>query len=73
MEFVGEIVAELIGLNRSSYQWVIDTVEEDERRRRHKEGIDARRKEMIADVKEHRDAKQADHAEGGQSSSSDDE
>lgn len=31
MEFLGEVFAEVLGLNRSSYQWVIDSVEHDER------------------------------------------
>jgi hypothetical protein len=73
MEFVGEIIAELVGLNRSTYQWVIDTVDEDERRRRRRAEIDENRREMAADVKELRDAKKAAQAEGGDSSDSDDE
>jgi hypothetical protein len=27
MEFVGEVVSELLGFNTSKYQWVIDIVE----------------------------------------------
>mmetsp|Transcript_18678 Transcript_18678/g.24315 ORF Transcript_18678/g.24315 Transcript_18678/m.24315 type:complete len:122 (-) Transcript_18678:306-671(-) len=66
MEFVGEVLAELIGLNKSTYQWVIDSMDEEERRKSHREEINSRRRETIADVLEVNRAKKMDQAEGGE-------
>ena len=74
MEFVGEILGELMGLNRSHYQWVIDSMDEEERRRNRRRELESRRIEMAANEKELRDAQrassEADLAEGGRKSSS---
>mmetsp|Transcript_68795 Transcript_68795/g.138305 ORF Transcript_68795/g.138305 Transcript_68795/m.138305 type:complete len:91 (+) Transcript_68795:221-493(+) len=72
MEFVGEIFAELLGLNQSSYQWVIDSVEHDERVRKRSEELARYRRRMVADLREHKEAEIAEAAEtgeGGQSGS----
>ena len=73
MEFVGEIIAEMVGMNQSRYQWVIDTVAEDERRERRKQEILKRREEMVQDGLLEVAAKEGDEAEGGLVDVSDDE
>ena len=73
MEFVGEIVAELLGMNQSRYQWVIDTMAEDERRARRKKEIQARRDEMIQDGLLEVATKESEEAEGGLVDASDDD
>ena len=73
MEFVGEVVAELVGLNQSRYQWVIDTMAEDVRRERRKEEIKKYREQMIQDGLMEEANIQSDAAEGGQIDASDDD
>ena len=68
MEFAGEIFAELLGLNTSNYQWVIDTAEEDRRRKLQKEAIDQRRRELESDLRELRHAELIGTAEAGEDS-----
>eukprot|EP00975_Prorocentrum_lima_P039346 8270257-Prorocentrum_lima.AAC.1 len=29
VEFIGEVVADVLGLNQSEYQWVIDSIQDD--------------------------------------------
>mmetsp|Transcript_16891 Transcript_16891/g.39033 ORF Transcript_16891/g.39033 Transcript_16891/m.39033 type:complete len:91 (-) Transcript_16891:136-408(-) len=68
MEFAGEIFAELLGLNTSNYQWVIDTAEEDRRRKLQKEAIDQRRRELESDLRELRHAELIGTTEAGEDS-----
>lgn len=68
MEFIGEIVADLLGLNTSEYQYVIDTIDDAEERKRlqamikqrHRE--DEGRREQAAKEQADRDADEKEAA-----------
>ncbi|KAJ1452824.1 hypothetical protein M885DRAFT_588899 [Pelagophyceae sp. CCMP2097] len=45
-EFVGEVVANILGMNDSKYQWVIDAMEEDARKERQAKVEAAQRRDL---------------------------
>uniref|UniRef100_A0A7R9U7I1 Uncharacterized protein n=1 Tax=Pinguiococcus pyrenoidosus TaxID=172671 RepID=A0A7R9U7I1_9STRA len=46
VEFIGEVVADVLGLNQSEYQWVIDSIQDDKERQEVQRQIAERRQEQ---------------------------
>ena len=65
MELVGEVLADVMGLNKSHYQWVIDSVAEDQRRAKHREEVEESRRQLVEGHMELREAAAAEGAEAG--------
>lgn len=65
MEFVGEVVAEIIGLNTPLYQWVLDSANEEDRRRLRRAEIEANRMDILSGLRDEKAAREADVNEAG--------
>jgi len=65
MEFVGEIVADVLGLNDSRYQWVIDAAENDEARRKAEAEIEELRAKELRHEALQAHSRDLDLSEGG--------
>lgn len=63
VEFVGEVTVNILGLNESKYQWVIDALEEEKRQKAQKELEDSQRRMLRAQERERKAAQQAQQLE----------
>jgi hypothetical protein len=72
MEFVGEVIATVMGLNTSNYQWVIDSAAEDERRAKRRVEVERSRREIVDGEEELKETLLAHGAEAGKGSDDDD-
>ena len=62
-EFVGEVTVNILGLNDSKYQWVIDALEEEKRQKAQKELENAQRKMLREQEREGKAAKRTEALE----------
>ena len=64
-DFAGNILADLLGLNNSKYQWVIELKEKEEREKREREAYEAALEQDERDEQDEEDFEEADMLEGG--------
>ena len=63
VEFVGEVTVNILGLNESKYQWVIDALEDEKRQKAQKELEESQRRMLRAQERERKAAQQAQELE----------